>query len=77
LDKAIHQAKLGEKDKCEALKNLSKVSIKMEKGYTPSNYFNELVQRERDTSYKYGGKTVFGDAKKPTQKPKDGQLRLF
>jgi len=75
FDKAIHQAKLGDKDKSDALKNLSKISQEMEKGYTPNDYFDDLVQHERDTSYKYGGKTVFGDAKKP--KDKGTQLSLW
>lgn len=75
FDKAIHQAKLGNKDKSEALKNLSKISEEMERRFTPGNYFDDLVQRERDTSYKYGGKTVFGDAKKP--KDNDQQLKLW
>ncbi|MBS1319302.1 DUF763 domain-containing protein [Parabacteroides goldsteinii] len=68
FDKAIRQARLGEKDKSNALKNLSKISQEMEKSYTPSNYFDDWVQHERDTSYKYGGKTVFGNAKKPQKK---------
>lgn len=68
FDKAIRQARLGEKDKSDALKNLSKISQEMEKSYTPSNYFDDWVQHERDTSYKYGGKTVFGNAKKPQKK---------
>lgn len=75
FDKAIHQAKLGDKDKSDALKNLSKISQDMEKGYTPNNYFDDLVQHERNTSYKYEGKTVFGDAKKP--KDKGTQLKLW
>ena len=83
FDKAIRQARLGEKDKSNALKNLSKISQEMEKSYTPSNYFDDWVQHERDTSYKYGGKTVFGNAKKPQKKEdkdkgKDGiQLSLW
>jgi hypothetical protein len=36
-----------------------------------------LVQKERDESWKYGGKTVFGDAKKPAALKKDIQLKLF
>jgi hypothetical protein len=75
FDKAIHQAKLGDKDKSEALKNLSKISQELEKNYTPGDYFDDLVQHERNTSYKYGGKTVFGDAKKP--KDKGNQLKLW
>ena len=73
FDKAIRQARLGDKEKSYALKNLSKISQEMEKGYTPSNYFDDWVQHERDTSYKYGGKTVFGDAKKPLKKEDKGK----
>lgn len=73
FDKAIRQARLGEKDKSDALKNLSKISPEMEKSYTPSNYFDDWVQHERDTSYKYGGKTVFGNAKKPQKKEDKGK----
>ena len=50
FDKAIRQARLGEKDKSNALKNLSKISQEMEKSYAPSNYFNDSVQHEPDTS---------------------------
>lgn len=73
FDKAIRQARLGDKDKSDALKNLSKISQEIEKGYTPSKYFDDWVQYERDTSYKYGGKTVFGDAKKPVKKEDKGK----
>ena len=73
FDKAIRQARLGDKEKSDALKNLSKISQEMEKGYTPNNYFDDWVQHERDTSYKYGGKTVFGDAKKPLKKEDKGK----
>lgn len=75
FDKAIHQSRLGDKDKSEALKNLSGIAQKMEQNYTPNNYFDDLVQHERNTSYKYGGKTVFGDAKKPKEENK--QLKLW
>lgn len=73
FDKAIRQARLGDKEKSDALKNLSKISLEIEKGYTPSKYFDDWVQHERDTSYKYGGKTVFGDAKKPVKKEDKGK----
>jgi Uncharacterized conserved protein len=76
LDKAIHQAKLGDKDKSEALKNLSKMAQQIEKGFTPRDLFDDWVQHERNTSYKYGGKTVFGNAKKRGKK-EDGQLSIW
>ena len=75
FDKAIHKAKLGDKDKSEALKNLSKISQKIEKNFTPNKFFDDVIKKERDDSYKYGGKTVFGDAKKTNNPPK--QLRLW
>lgn len=77
FDKAIHLAKLGDKDRSVALKNLSKVSQQIETKYTPRDFFNDLVQHERDTSYQYGGKTVYGDAQKPTDKKEPKQLSLW
>ena len=76
FDRAIHQAKLGNREKSDALRNLSRVSEKMERNYRPRDFFDELVQKERDDSYKYGGKTVYGDAEKPAT-PKQPQLPLW
>ena len=76
LDNAIHKARLGDKDKSEALKNLSRVARNIERNYVPRDYFDDLIQKERDTSYKYGGKTVFGDAKEPEVKRPE-QLKLW
>jgi len=77
FDKAVHQAKLGDKEKSEALRNLSKISMEIERKFTPNENFEQLIQKERDDSYKYGGRTVFGEAKK-TDKPKGNiQLSLF
>jgi hypothetical protein len=75
LDRAIQRAKMGDKDKSEALKNLSKVAVQLEKDFEPNNRFNDIVQQERDNSWKYEGRTVKGKAKKP--KGFDGQLELF
>lgn len=77
FDKAIHQAKLGDKDKSDALRNLSKVSQEMEKDFIPNDNFDKIIEKERSESYLYGGRTVFGKARKP-EKPKGGiQLNLF
>jgi len=75
MDKAIHKAKLGEKDKSAALKNLSKVSLEIENNFTPRHYLDDWIEQERKNSYKYGGRTVFGKAKKP--KDDENQLSLF
>jgi hypothetical protein len=73
LGKAVHKAKIGQADKLQAIKKLSELSRMAEQGFTPNQNFDALLERERNESWKYGGKTVFGDA----QPPKDQQLKLF
>ena len=78
LHTAIHRAKIGNSDKLEAIKKLSEISRNAEKDFTPNNNFDTLIQKERDESYKYGGRTVFGKAKPPHGKDiEGGQLKLF
>lgn len=74
FDRALHLAKIGDKEKSDALRNLSKVAERMEENFIPNDRFDDIIQKERDNSYLYGGKTVMGDAKKPN---KNIQLRLF
>ena len=73
LSRAIQQAKIGESDKIQAIRKLSELSRMAEQGFTPNQNFNALIAKERRESWKYGGKTVFGDAKPP----QDQQLKLF
>lgn len=77
LSKAIGKAKVGESDKLEAIRKLSELSRQAEKDFTVNEHaeanFEELLERERNASWQYGGKTIFGDAKPP----KDSQLKLF
>lgn len=75
LDKAVQKARLGDNDKSEALKNLSKVATQLEKDFQPNNRFDDIIQEERNNSWKYEGRTVTGKAKKP--KGDNGQLKLF
>lgn len=75
LDKAIQLAKLGVNDKNEAIKNLHKAAVRLEKDFIPNDNFEQLIEKERAESWNYGGKTVFGDAKPP--KKGDNQLKLF
>jgi hypothetical protein len=78
LQTAIQRAKIGNADKLQAIKKLSELSWNAEKDFTPNTNFNALVQKERDESYKYGGRTVFGKAKPPEKKGGDSnQLKLF
>ncbi len=77
FDKAVHQAKLGDKDKSEALKNLSKVAQRMEKKFIPNDKFDELIKKEWDESHLHGGRTVYGKVKKPDKPSGNIQLSLF
>jgi len=78
LQKAIQRAKIGNSDKLNAIQKLSEIAQNAEMGFTPNENFDALVQKERDESYKYGGRTVFGDAKPAKGKPAiPNQLKLF
>ncbi|KGO94886.1 DUF763 domain-containing protein [Flavobacterium subsaxonicum] len=78
LQSAIQRAKIGNSDKMHAIQKLSEISRNAEKDFTPNTNFNALIQKERDESYKYGGRTVFGKAQPPKKKGGDSnQLELF
>jgi hypothetical protein len=77
LQHAVEKAKIGSSEKQQAIKALHQIATRAEKDFTPNNNFDELVEKERTDSWKYGGKTVFGDAKPPQQVKKGVQLRLF
>lgn len=79
LQRAINRAKIGNSDKIQAIQKLSEISRKAEESFTPNENFDALIQRERDESHKYGGRTIFGDAKPPKIKPinPNNQLELF
>jgi hypothetical protein len=76
LQKAVRKAKIGQSDKAIAIKKLHEIAAQAEKNFIPNNNFDALIKKERDESWKYGGKTVFGDAK-PKNKSEEIQLKLF
>jgi hypothetical protein len=76
LQTAVQKAKLGESDKSEAIKKLHAIASRAEKDFIPNDNFDALIQKERDESWKHGGRTVFGKAK-PRGKENGGQLSLF
>ena len=77
LKTAVEKAKIGNTDKHDAIQALTKVAQRAEKDFIPNENFEQLVQKERDESWKYGGKTVFGDSVKPSRTKRGVQLRLF
>jgi len=73
LQKAVEKAKIGNNDKQQAIKSLHQIAKNAEKDFLPNMNFDNLIEKERAESWKYGGRTVFGKEKPP----KDEQLKLF
>jgi len=73
LQTAVQKAKLGQSDKQQAIKKLSQIAMQAEKDFHPNANFDKVIEKERNESWKYGGRTVFGKAKSPL----DAQLKLF
>lgn len=78
LKTSVEKAKLGNSDKQKAIQQLSVLARQIEENFEPRPFFDEIVQKERDESYQYGGMTVFGKAEPPKpKKQKPTQLKLF
>lgn len=83
LKNSVEKSKLGFSEKSEAIKKLHEISARMEENFVPDNRFDELIQKERDESWKYGGRTVYSKSKPPVKsstvsKNRSGtQLKLF
>jgi hypothetical protein len=76
LQKTVQRAKIGQNDKTEAIKKIHEIAARAERDLIPTDNLKQLIQKEIEDSWKYGGKTVFGDAR-PPKKSKGVQLRLF
>ena len=73
LQSSVEKSKLGDTDKQQAIKNLSIAASLLEKSFeADETQFDKVIATERRDSYKYGGRTVFGKAKPPSD-----QLTLF
>ncbi|HEY4335356.1 MAG TPA: DUF763 domain-containing protein [Puia sp.] len=78
LQAAVHKSGLGHTDQQEAIRKLHELAVKAEKGFVPSGDIDDLIENERNESWQYGGRTVFGKAVPPGEKPgKPKQLRLW
>ena len=73
LQRAVETAKIGNTDRREAIKSLHQIAQQAEQNFTPNMEFDKVIQKERENSWKYGGRTVFG-----IEKPKENiQMKLF
>lgn len=73
LQTAIYKAKIGQSEKKDAIRSLTVIAQRAEQDFTPNANFDQVIQQERDNSWRYGGRTVMGKAKPPVEQ----QLRLF
>ena len=76
MQKIVQQAKIGVTDKKEALKKLHEIAVRAEKDFIATDKLQEVIEKEMQESWQYGGKTVFGDAK-PPRRSRGVQLKLF
>lgn len=65
LKKAVERARIGRTDKLRALNSLVGAVRKIEKDFIPNRNLDEFIRKERNDSWRYGGRTVNGFAKKP------------
>ncbi|RED94415.1 DUF763 domain-containing protein [Marinoscillum furvescens] len=73
LRKAIDKARIGNTDKLKAVKSLKKAASQMENDFVPKGNLQDVIENERNNSWKYGGRTVNGHATPPSPQ----QLDLF
>jgi hypothetical protein len=76
LQTAVHKARLGQSEKLDAIKALGNLARAAEKYFVPAGGLSEYIEKERDDSWKYGGRTVFGRAK-PRKPAGPVQMLLF
>src|SRR5688572_10253287 len=75
LKVSVEKAKIGDKEKHDAIKHLTLIAANLEKGFEPApESFDKVIDRERADAYKYGGRTICGKSK-PPKGPE--QLKLF
>ncbi|WCT10091.1 DUF763 domain-containing protein [Mucilaginibacter jinjuensis] len=73
LQTAIYKAKIGQSEKKDAIRSLTAIAQRAEQDFTPNANFDQVIQQERENSWRHGGRTVMGKAKPPVEQ----QLRLF
>lgn len=77
LQKGIEKSKLGNSDKLSTINKLHKIVRQAETNFIPKFDVQQVIEEERRDSWKYGGRTVVGKAKKPTPPVSNDQLSLF
>jgi uncharacterized protein len=73
LQTAVHKAKLNNSDKQQAIKSLTAMAQRAEKDFIEEDHLDKWIEKERQDSWKYDGRTVFGKSRPK----KNIQLNLF
>lgn len=60
LKSAVEKAKISITDQQQAIRKLSQLAQAAESDFTPKSGLQELIQKEKEDSWKYGGRTVYG-----------------
>ncbi len=60
LKNAVEKAKISSTDQLQAIRKLSQLAQAAESDFTPKSGLQELIQKENEDSWKYGGRTIFG-----------------
>lgn len=76
MQTAVQRAKMDSTDKAQALKKLHEIAVRAEQDFIAADNLQEVIEKEISESWQYGGRTVFGEAKRP-RRAKGVQLRLF
>jgi uncharacterized protein len=69
----VHKAKLNNSDKQQAIKSLTAMAQRAEKDFIEEDHLDKWIEKERQDSWKYDGRTVFGKSRPK----KNIQLNLF
>jgi uncharacterized protein len=67
LKNSLEKARIGNNERQEAIKKLMSLAVKTEKFFHPEDHLEDLIENERKNSWKYRGRTVYGEEKPPSQ----------
>lgn len=77
LQKGIEKSKLGYADKLKSVNKLHQIVLNSEKDFQPQFDIQQIIAEERRDSWKYKGRTVYGNAKPQGTNGRGLQLSLF
>ncbi|WP_426791555.1 DUF763 domain-containing protein [Sphingobacterium sp. WOUb80] len=77
LQKGVEKSKLGYGEKLKSINKLHQIVLDSEKDFQPQFDIQQIIAEERRDSWKYGGRTVFGDAEPLRTNGPGLQLSLF